>query len=231
MTPPMTRSLTSPATRVSDPVEASSCAVPPGALGAILAGGRSLRFGSDKALAPLDGRRVIEWVRDAVFEAVREVRVITAEPGRAAAIGAPWRSDPIEGSGPLGGIHAALLWAREEGRPGALCVGCDMPFLTPDLLRAILGSAGELDAVVPRSGTDRLEPLAAYYSISCIDAVERLSLEGDRRAGALAAAVRTRILGPEELEPFGPPARLFMNVNTPAEHRRAEALAAEMRRR
>ncbi|WP_292963732.1 dihydrodipicolinate synthase family protein [Novosphingobium sp. UBA1939] len=80
-------------------------------LGAVLAGGQSSRFGSDKALAELDGRtllaRAVEALQaqcDAVVVVGREDAPVPTLPDR-----------PRPGMGPLGGIAAALHHAAEAG--------------------------------------------------------------------------------------------------------------------
>lgn len=48
--------------------------------GLLLAAGRSRRFGGDKLLAPLRGRRVVRWSAEAVANAVDQLYVVTG-PG------------------------------------------------------------------------------------------------------------------------------------------------------
>ena len=67
-------------------------------IGAILAGGRSERFGSDKAEARLDGRRLIDWVADALAPQVTQIVFCGRdEPGRHCLA-----DRPESGIGPLG---------------------------------------------------------------------------------------------------------------------------------
>ncbi|WP_294318885.1 molybdenum cofactor guanylyltransferase [uncultured Sphingomonas sp.] len=106
-------------------------------LGAILAGGRSTRFGSDKALASLDGRALIDRVADAIAPQVDTLIVVgRAHPGL---IGIPDR--PAPDLGPLGGIAAALHYAAAQNFAQVLTVPCDAPFL-PAGLRLHLSDAG-----------------------------------------------------------------------------------------
>lgn len=94
-------------------------------LGAVLAGGRSTRFGSDKALALLDERPLIEHAIAAL--ATRTEAVIVC--GRTWSDWVPDR--PAPGLGPLGGINAALHVAAERGFDAVLTVPCDLPELPP----------------------------------------------------------------------------------------------------
>lgn len=197
-------------------------------LGAILAGGRSRRFGAPKALARVGGVRVVDRVLEAARGGLSRVVLIANDPALAAAVGAPSRPDTLPGLGPLGGIHAALRWAEEEGRPGALCLPCDAPFLPSGLLARLLERAEEdgTDAVVPEStGPRGVEPLCAFYAVACRPEIEALAAEGGQSARALLERVRTARLPLEEVRRWGDPAVLFLNLNTPEDHRRAEALA------
>jgi len=104
-------------------------------LGAILAGGRSTRFGSDKALALLDGRPLIDHAAAALAPYVEQMVVC----GRADPRWPCLPDQPAPGMGPLGGLAAALLHARDEGFDGVLSTGCDMPSLPRELVETLIG--------------------------------------------------------------------------------------------
>jgi molybdopterin-guanine dinucleotide biosynthesis protein A len=198
-------------------------------LGVVIAGGLSSRFGSPKALAQVAGQRVVDRVIAALRDALddQEVVCIANDAAIAAAIGLPHRGDLLVGIGALGGVHAGLLWARERHCRGILGAGCDMPFLDPALLRALLDRAGEADAVLPAStGRRGVEPLCAWYGTPCIPAIEAAVAAGDTRMIGFHDAVRVVLLPLHEVRTFGDPARLFMNLNTPADRDAAERLLA-----
>ena len=197
-------------------------------LGAILAGGASRRFGAPKALAEVGGRRIVERVRDARAAAVRDVVLVANEPALFADLHLPMRGDRVAGLGALAGVETALRWAVEMGRSGALCVACDLPFVSPALLREIAAraAAGDAEAVVPESGGRRgIEPLCAWYSVACLPAVERALASDDRSLAALAASVRAERISLDDVRRFGEPDVVFLNVNTPDDHRRALEIA------
>jgi len=104
-------------------------------LGAVLAGGRSSRFGSDKALALLDGRQLIEHAVAALTPYAAQVVICGRTDPRWTCLA----DLPAPDMGPLGGLAAALAYARDEGFAGVLSTGCDVPLLPDDLAKALIG--------------------------------------------------------------------------------------------
>jgi molybdopterin-guanine dinucleotide biosynthesis protein MobB len=203
---------------------------PPPAVGVILAGGESRRFGAPKALARIGGRTLVVRVRDALREVTPDVRLVANRREWFDGLGVPQRADAVPGLGALGGILTALRWAREDGADGVLVAACDMPFVASALLRRILAEARETgaDAVVPESGGPMgFEPLCAWYGAACLAEVEAMAAAGERRAHRIAGRVRARRVPLAEVCRAGPPSVLFHNVNTMDQHREAERIAAE----
>lgn len=116
-------------------------------LGAVLAGGMSSRFGSDKALAQIDGRTLISLAVDALSGWCEHVVVTGRETAPAPTL-PDW---PHAGMGPLGGLAAAMRHAQDEGYEAVLSCGVDAGFL-PDELPALLGPAPACLAVQPIIG-------------------------------------------------------------------------------
>ena len=107
-------------------------------LGAILAGGQARRFGSDKALAPFNGTPMIDHVIAALRNVTDEIVVC----GRA---DAQWRAlpdKPRPGLGPLGGLNAALEFARTCGFRQVMTLPCDTPAVEPGLLARLATHSG-----------------------------------------------------------------------------------------
>lgn len=208
---------------------------PPLPFGAILAGGESSRYGSPKALATVGGERIIDRVAAALRSVVPELVLSANEPGLFDDLALPTFPDEREDAGPLGGIHALLRHAEKEGRPGILAVACDMPFPSVPLLERMAAEAfgdagGRLDrpaAVLPASrGRRGVEPLFAAYGIACRPAIEVALDAGDRRMIGFHDRVTVRRLPLELVTSLCDPDRAFLNVNTPEDRDRAEAMTA-----
>ncbi len=110
-------------------------------IGAVLTGGRSSRFGSDKALAPVGdsvlGAVAVAALRDAGLDPVVAVGgTVGAELGLVTV------PDRWPGEGPLAALVTVLRWAR-DGR--ILVVPCDQPFLTADTIRLLIEAGNALD--------------------------------------------------------------------------------------
>ncbi len=199
-------------------------------LGAVIGGGRSERYGEPKALARVGGRRIIDRVRGCLHEVVDDIVLIANDAELAASVGLEWRPDALSG-GALAGLFTALQWSRERGCHGVLAIACDMPFVSPALLRHVLERAAladEPDVVAPASDGPRgLEPLCAYYGDACLEAIERALGRGDRRLIGFHEHVRVALVPFDEVAVFGRPEVLFLNINTPADRAAAERLVLE----
>lgn len=112
-------------------------------LGAVLAGGRSSRFGSDKAAATWNDRSLAEHAAALIGQHVDQV--VTIGPGGLSDL-------PMPGLGPLGGIAGALDYAAGKGFASVLTIGCDMPRVPAELLTALLRRAPSCCADAPVLG-------------------------------------------------------------------------------
>lgn len=152
-------------------------------LGVVLAGGQSRRFGSDKALALLDGRALITHAVDALAGWCEQVVIAGRANGPAPCL-PDW---PRPGLGPLGGLAAALHFARDEGFDAVLSIGVDSPGLPADLPE-LLGGPPAIVADQPVIG---LWPVAE--GVPAVAAI--LHGKGRHSVYALAEALGARRVG------------------------------------
>lgn len=136
-------------------------------LGALIAGGQSRRFGSDKALAPLEGRPLMSCIIDALQPQVDALVVCGREwPGLASL-----PDLPAPDQGPLGGLCAALHHAHGHGFDAVLTAGCDtLP--VPERL------AGLLDY---RAAVIKDQPLFGFWPVGLAERLDTWLADQPRR--------------------------------------------------
>jgi molybdopterin-guanine dinucleotide biosynthesis protein A len=179
--------------------------------GLILAGGKSSRYGTNKALVEVDGALLIERVVRVMKAVFQEVILITNTPEDYSFLELPMVGDLIKGLGPVGGIYTGLVTISSDA---GFFVACDMPFLNGGLLRHMVKAREGFDAVVPRVGW-MLEPLHALYTKSCLPAIKSLIDSHDFQILRCFQKIRVRYMDEEELRAFDPELWSLFNINKP----------------
>ncbi len=191
--------------------------------GAVLAGGRSTRMGTNKALLEVGGVRLIDGAVAVLRAVFPDVLVIANDPEPYAGLGLPILPDLAPGKGALGGIYTAVAAA---GHLHAFCLACDMPFANPALIRYLAGLAEGHDVVVPRT-VEGVQPLHALYGKGCLQAM-RGQIEADRlKIDRLFELVDVRYVDEDEMRPYDPELLSFWNLNTREEWAQARARRAQ----
>ena len=212
------------------------------AAGFVLAGGQSRRFGADKARAVLDGEPMLARMAALLGGVTDSVSVIAAVEGAYSDLRISFVRDRWPGEGPLGGVVTALLNNGPlensdtsqlphpgEGSGGAavwnLIVSCDMPFLTREWLRFLLGraQASDAQAVVARSAHG-VEPLCACWRTDVRSVLQSAFLGGMRRVNDGLKLLRTEVLDEPVWKRFDSEGRLFWNMNTPGDFEEAKRI-------
>jgi len=178
----------------------------------VLAGGKSVRMGQDKALLLWNGRTLLEHCVANLREVTSEIVIVADRADRYALSGCRMAADLYPDAGPVGGIVTGLMTL---GAGRHMVVACDMPFIRMELLRLMLDAATEeWDAVVPEVD-GRSEPLCAVYCDTAVPPLQRFLEEGQRAAHRALLSLRTRRIGEEDLRCADPDLRSFTNLNTP----------------
>jgi molybdopterin-guanine dinucleotide biosynthesis protein A len=162
-------------------------------LGAIIAGGRSSRFGGDKGAAELGGLALIDHIAQGLRAQVDDMVIVGRAWGPLVSIA----DRPAPDHGPLGGLCAALHHAHALGHEYVLCASCDtVP--VPDHLAKLLSPA---PAVVEGQW------LLGYWPAALADSLDDWLLSQDDRSmrGWMRNAGARLVSLPQ----------LFVNINTP----------------
>lgn len=142
--------------------------------GVVLAGGRSVRFGGEKAAAVLAGTPLLLWAARRLQRTCASVAVNT-RPGTQAATLARAAALPVlhdaagDAAGPLAGVKAGLGWARDLGASSLAVSPCDAPLLPDDLFERLTAAAAGGAAMAETA--DGLQPLCAVWPVSALAAL------------------------------------------------------------
>lgn len=183
-------------------------------LGAILAGGKSTRMGTEKALLPLKGRPMIQYVSDALSSLFSEVVVVGGSKDTYSFLELEVVSDVFEGCGPLGGIQAALNRARPLP---VFVLSCDTPFIPVELIEYLLSFKSAAPTTIAISDCV-LQPLCGLYDSTALGAVEHDLQEGKYSVLKTILNIdHTAVPITPDLPFFTP--QIFWNVNRPEDYR------------
>lgn len=156
----------------------------------ILAGGRSSRFGSDKARAMLENEPLICRVRRLVGPVASAVTVVADQPDKYADLGLRTIADHHGGLGPLAGLQSALLDLPDDEDWLLMC-SCDAVVIEPRWIERLLAAREEgCDAAAFR-GHAHWQPMPALYARSALPHIENQLAKDRRSMQQLLAQLRT----------------------------------------
>lgn len=186
-----------------------------GVTGVILAGGKSSRMGTNKALLKMGGTPLIEGIYRTLAALFHEVIIVTNTPWEYAFIPCRKVADIYPGVGAIAGLHAGLAASHTER---IFAAACDMPFLNSGLIRHLCNCMEEVDAVVPLNREGLREPLHTVYARSVVEEVEQVIGQGGKSILILLDRIRTRLVTHEAYCTIRAAEESFRNVNTPEEY-------------
>ncbi|MFQ5965755.1 MAG: molybdenum cofactor guanylyltransferase [Candidatus Scalinduaceae bacterium] len=140
----------------------------------ILAGGKSIRMGRNKAFLKLEGKTLIERQIELLREIFDEIIISANTPSEYEYLNIPVVEDIYPNKGSLGGIYTGLINSKSSY---TFVLACDMPFIEIKFIKHLEGFTKGYDVVVPQSNKG-LEPLYAFYSKNCIEPIKR-ELDGN----------------------------------------------------
>jgi molybdopterin-guanine dinucleotide biosynthesis protein A len=178
--------------------------------GVILAGGKSSRMGTNKALVEVAGEKLIDRTLGLLKGVFSDTILVTNTPADFFDRDARIVTDVIPEKGPLGGIFTGLFFAGTEH---IFVTACDLPFLSPSFIRCMARQAGNFDVVIPRTPSG-LEPLHAIYSKKCRPEIERRLLRNECKVTGFLNKVRVLEIDEGAIRSFDPGGTMFMNINT-----------------
>ncbi len=189
---------------------------------AILAGGKSSRMGTNKALVKLNGKTLIERMVEKVDYSVAKPIIITNTPEDFNFLELPSFPDVIKNVGPLGGIYTALKYCNSAH---CLIIACDLPFLTKEHIRLLYEQGSTYDVLAFDAGNG-VEPLCAVYSKNCLPKIKNQIDKGNFRVTDFFSSVNTRVINMNHIKQIFR-SNMFFNINTPEDLKVAEEMNDE----
>jgi len=182
-----------------------------------MAGGKSSRIGTDKALLLYKDKTLLQHVIDKVSNIFENSILISNNESIHNLYHIPVFSDIIRGIGPLGGLHAALTYATGDN---VCIVPCDMPMLEAKMLTHLVTYKKEYGNIIYYE-YGKPQPLIGIYSKSLIQVIESIFLQLSNHNKEKSTKLRLleltkyepfKIIEVTELDWYKP--ELFFNVNT-----------------
>jgi molybdenum cofactor guanylyltransferase len=177
--------------------------------GIVLAGGLSSRMQTEKGMVQFCEKPMVQWVLDALQPLVSELVIVANNPVYAQ-LGYRVVKDDFKEVGPVGGLCTGLRNIRTEVN---FVLSCDIPLITSDLLRHLLGQLGDASAIAAQT-VERKQPLVSVYRKSCLaDLLENVAGGRLRMDTALASAGGRYFTFPGSFGGFDP--KCLRNFNSP----------------
>jgi molybdopterin-guanine dinucleotide biosynthesis protein A len=185
-----------------------------GVLGVVIAGGRSVRFGGEKAVAGLAGKSLLMWAATRLARSCLGVAINARPDTQAEALarteGLTVLHDlPGDAAGPLSGVKVGLQWAKELGASAIAVSPCDVPLLPGSLYDRLIEAAGAGAAMAETS--EGHQPQCAVWPVSALPKLTAALANGAHPPTWLMldniGATRVRFPDPQA----------FANVNTRAD--------------
>jgi molybdopterin-guanine dinucleotide biosynthesis protein A len=185
-----------------------------GVVGVVIAGGRSVRFGGEKAVAGLAGKPLLMWAAERLARSCVTVAINARPDTEAEALAraeglAVLHDMPGDAAGPLSGVKVGLQWAQELGARAVAVSPCDVPLLPDNVFARLIEAAGTGAAMAETAERD--QPQCAVWPVSALPKLTAALANGAHPPTWLMlesiGAVRVRFTPPEA----------FTNINTRAD--------------
>ncbi len=193
----------------------------------LLAGGDSKRMGKNKAFLKLGQDRLIDIAFRKLDNIFSETIIAADHWQKLDYLPAKFTADLIRvgEKSSLRGIHAGLTLSTNFS---SFAIACDMPFLSPSLIRYMASFATDFDVVVPRLG-EYYQPLFAFYSKSTLKFITKQLKEEKMKLTHFYPHVKVKEIKEEAIKRFDPQLLSFYNVNTKENYDMAQKIYNESR--
>lgn len=183
----------------------------------ILAGGKSSRMNTNKAMLHLHGKPLIQTIIERLQPVFAEIIISSNDPDLYRQFGLSVVQDIYPNRGPLAGIHAGL---QNMSNDKAFFIACDMPFFEPRVAVDLLLKLQSFQIAVPKHGS-YLEPLHAAYRKDCLPAIEQVLQSECPKITSVFKLLRVFYYDCRHNQGYDWE-RIFCNINTPNDFSNAQ---------
>lgn len=171
--------------------------------GLVIAGGKSTRMGTNKALLFYNGERLIDRAIGVLVPLVDEIMVssnITID-----GLAVPQFTDDVKDIGPLGGLYSGL---KRISNSWAFVIPCDVPLISSSVLKLLALQNENYDAVICKLPEGSVEPLVGLYSKHITGAIQQQISNNNYKMKDLLERIKVKYVIIDDDQ-------IFKNLNTP----------------
>ena len=182
-------------------------------LGAVLAGGKSQRFGEDKSQVKLNGKLLIDYILSEIIDEFNEILIVSNNQIKFKNYeNISLINDFKKDQGPLGGVLSAMKWAKEKNSKykWISTFPVDTPFFKKEILQKFLSeiNSEESKLFFIKSNNTR-HNIFGIWSIDLMKKLENDLNEGQRKVELWANSVGVKVIDIEFINDDP-----FFNINT-----------------
>ena len=182
-------------------------------LGAVLAGGKSQRFGEDKSQVKLNGKFLIDYILSEIIDEFKEILIVSNNQIKFKNYeNISLINDFKKDQGPLGGVLSAMKWAKEKNNKykWISTFPVDTPFFKKEILQKFLSeiNSEESKLFFIKSNNTR-HNIFGIWSIDLMKKLEHDLNEGQRKVEVWANSVGVKVINMEFINKDP-----FFNINT-----------------
>lgn len=176
-------------------------------LGAIiLSGGKSSRFGSDKGLASLNGKPLIDYSISLCRHFTKDI-LLSSNNQEYAKFGLAVVPDVYKNAGPMAGIFSSLQKSKHDIN---LILACDSPFVNQSIIESLLQEYQDEDVIIFQTADQRYHPLLGLYHQRILTDLQHSLEQGHYKLIELILSLHHKIIPlTERVETE----KVFLNIN------------------
>ncbi len=182
-------------------------------VGAILAGGKSSRMGTDKALLIFNGKPFIQHISEVLLSIFERVIVVSDQNEKYEFLNLPIYSDLYKNCGPLAGIHSAFVNTQSDG---VFITSVDLPLINVSAIQYILNQKCDADAILYYID-NQVQPLFGLYNRRCLMKIENQLKQKRYSVLEFLNTIHTNIIQ-LNLTQIDSLSEILQNINSPKDY-------------